>query len=102
MDEKPEIVNNRVMVPIYWISKAFDINISWNQSTSQLHLIIMEIQEVTMMKFCFTVIMISHILLRWYKILFYRDYKPWLAYWSIKRPAVRTNGIYICCILIVN
>ncbi len=33
MDAKPEIVNNRVMVPIYWISKAFDVNISWNQST---------------------------------------------------------------------
>ncbi|AFK87391.1 MULTISPECIES: stalk domain-containing protein [Thermoanaerobacterium] len=33
MDTKPEIVNNRVMVPVYWISKAFGINISWNQST---------------------------------------------------------------------
>lgn len=33
MDTKTEIINNRVMVPIYWISKTFNIDISWDQST---------------------------------------------------------------------
>lgn len=33
MDTKPDITNGRVMVPIYWISKALNINIVWDDTT---------------------------------------------------------------------
>lgn len=34
MDTKPEIINDRVMLPVYWISKALSININWDPSTN--------------------------------------------------------------------